>query len=177
MGKKLTSAPIKTRPATIPKVEFRNDDGADAAEDSSGVFGYVSPHEKLVQCRKYTIKHGLNLDEAALKALAKLPFYKAKDLIEETLLGGKRRQGVSNASRYIITNCEKMSHGLGVEQGIPMELAVSLGVVLNNEALDELASVPRKEAHSIIREVSKNEEARQEPIEFIRAEVRKCRAQ
>jgi len=178
--KKLTSAPTKSRPAVVPKIEFRTDDAGTVTEaaDTRGILALgVTPHEKMVQCRNYAVKSGLNLDEAALRALAKLPFYKAKDLIEETLLGGKRRQGVSNASRYIITNCEKLSHGLGVEQGIAMELAVSLGVVLNNEALDELASVPRKEAHSIIREVSKNEEARQEPIEFIRAEVRKCRAQ
>jgi len=63
-----------------------------------------------------------------------------------------------------------------VEQGIAMELAVSIGVVLNNEALDELASIPRKESHAIIRELSRNADVRKEPMQFIRAEVLKCRA-
>jgi len=181
--KKLTSAPTKSRPVVMPKIEFRALDDADGVLDASDTGGGasgsmgVSPQEKMVQCREYALKSGLNLEEEALKALARLPFYRAKDMIEETLLGGKNRQGVSNASRYITVQCQKMSHGLGVEQGIAMELAVSLGVVLNNEGLDELASVPRKEAHGIIREVAKNEDARLEPIEFIRAEVRKCRAQ
>ena len=58
-----------------------------------------------------------------------------------------------------------------------MELAVSVGVVLNNDALDELASIPRKEAHSVIREVARNPEARMDPIDFIRDEVRRCRAE
>merc|ERR1711920_1183685 len=116
-------------------------------------------------------------DDNALKSLARLPFYRAKDLIDEVLLGGKNRQGVNNPSRYVTLGVQRMSLGLGVEQGIAMELAVSLGVVLNNEALDELACIPRKESHSIIRELSRNPEARKDPIRFIQNEVMKCRAQ
>merc|ERR1711972_1120347 len=112
----------------------------------------------------------------ALKSLARLPFYRAKDLIDEVLLGGKNRQGINNPSRYVTLGVQRMSLGLGVEQGIAMELAVSLGVVLNNEALDELASIPRRESHSIIREVSKDVDARKNPIQFIKNEVLKCRA-
>merc|ERR1711979_137179 len=89
---------------------------------------------------------------------------------------GRNRMGVANPSRYITIQCQKQINGLGVEQGIAMELAVSLGVVLNNEALDELASIPRKESHSIIREVSNDVDARKNPILFIKNEVLKCRA-
>lgn len=175
--KKLTSAPTTSRPITRPKIEFHATDPADQVHHGYKTGLGVTPQEKVIQCRDYASQNGLNLDDGALQALAKLPFYKVKDLIEETLLGGKRRDGVSNASRYITISCQRMSHGLGVEQGIAMELAVSLGVVLNNEALDELASVPRREAHGVIREVAKNEDARTEPLDFIRGEVRKCRAQ
>jgi len=60
---------------------------------------------------------------------------------------------------------------------LAMELAISVGVVLNNEALEQLASIPRKEAHQIIREVARDETARQNPVEFIRSEVLKLQAQ
>merc|ERR1711972_335220 len=112
----------------------------------------------------------------ALKSLARLPFYRAKDLIDEVLLGGKNRQGINNPSRYVTLGVQRMSLGLGVEQGIAMELAVSLGVVLNNEALDELASIPRKEAHAIIHDVSNSDEARASPMGFIQEEVQRVRA-
>jgi len=116
------------------------------------------------------------LDDTSLKSLARLPFYKARALIDEVLLGGKNRQGVNNPSRYITLNVQRMSLGLGVEQGLAMELAVSVGVVLNNEALDELASLPRKESFALIREVSLSEEARASPITYIKAQVDKSRA-
>ncbi|CAE7819447.1 unnamed protein product, partial [Symbiodinium necroappetens] len=118
----------------------------------------MSPQEKMMQVRNYASKHALYLDEQCIKALSRLPFYRAKDLIEEVLLGGRQRQGVSNPSRYLMAAVKKMSVGLGVEQGIAMEMAVSLGVVLNNDALDELASIPRQESHAIIRELAQNEE-------------------
>lgn len=137
----------------------------------------ISPQEKIVQIRNMSVKIGLNLDQNALKCLARLPFYRARDLLDEVQLGGRNRAGVNNPSKYISIACQKMSVGLGVEQGLAMELAVSVGVVLNNEALDELASIPRKEAHSVIREVARNPEARMDPIDFIRDEVRRCRAE
>merc|ERR1712050_323400 len=96
-------------------------------------------------------------------------------MIDDVLLGGRDRRGVSNPSRYLTLGVQKLAVGLGVEQGIAMELAVSLGVVLNNDALDELASVPRKEAHQLIRELAKNESARSDPMGFIVQEVQKCR--
>lgn len=136
----------------------------------------VTPQEKMLQVRNVAIKCGLQLDELCLKSLARLPFYKVKDMIDDVLLGGKDRKGVKNPSRYLTIGCQKQAGGLGVEQGIAMELAVSLGVVLNNEALDELASIPRKEAHEIIKEVSKSTDAREDPIGFIKMEVTKCRA-
>merc|ERR1712003_111385 len=100
----------------------------------------------------------------------------AKDLIDEVLLGGRDRQGVRNPSRYLMLGCQKMTGGLGVEQGLAMELAVSLGVVLNNDALDELASIPRKESHALIRELAKDDEARKDPMGFIQTETRRIRA-
>jgi len=136
----------------------------------------LTPQEKLVQIHDLSVKNGLNLDQVCIKALSRLPFHRAKDLIDDVLLGGKDRKGVNNPSRYLTIGVEKMQVALGVEQGIAMELAVSLGVVLNNEALDELACIPRKEAHSIIRELSRNASARTDPIQFIQAEVMKCRA-
>jgi len=136
----------------------------------------LSPQEKIVQVRNLALKVGLHLDDNALKSLARLPFYKARDLIDEVLLGGRNRQGVNNPSRYLTLGVQRMSLGLGVEQGLAMELAVSVGVVLNNEALDELASIPRKESHAIIREVSASEEARASPIAYIKAHVAKVRA-
>merc|ERR1712050_734519 len=98
-------------------------------------------------------------------------------MIDDVVLGGRDRKGVRNPSRYLTIACQKMVCGLGVEQGIAMELAVSLGVVLNNDALDELACVPRKESQAIIREIAKNPDARLDPMRFIQAEVVKCRAQ
>merc|ERR1712185_75597 len=86
------------------------------------------------------------------------------------------RKGVRNPSRYVTLGVQKMSLGLGVEQGLAMELAVSVGVVLNNEALDELASLPRKESHAIIKEVALSEEAQASPITYIKAKVAKIRA-
>jgi len=183
--KKLTSAPTKSRPIVMPKIEFHasndvdDDDTATVPQPASAKTGLgTTPQEKMSQANNYALKHGLgNLDQGCLKALARLPFYKTKDVIEECALGGKTRQGVSNPSKYITSYCQRMAGGLGVEQGIAMELAVSLGVVLNNDALDELASIPRKDAHAIIREVSRNEEARRDPVDFIQTEVWKCRAQ
>jgi len=118
----------------------------------------------------------LELDELCLKGLARLPFYRVKDLIDDVLLGGRNRTGVSNPSRYLTLGVQKMVVGLGVEQGIAMEVAVGLGVVLNNDALDELASIPRRDSHAIIRELSKNSDARLEPMSFIQAEVERIRA-
>merc|ERR1712007_107484 len=137
----------------------------------------VTPQEKLVQVRNLAIKCGLNLDELCLKNLARLPFYRARDMIDDVLLGGRNRTGVTNPSRYLTLAVQKLAVGLGVEQGIAMELAVSLGVVLNNDALDELASIPRKDSHSIIRMLAKDAESRQDPIGFIQSEVQKIRAQ
>lgn len=137
----------------------------------------MGPQEKMVQVRDFAVKHGLNLDQPCLKMLARLPFYKAKDLIDDVLLGGKDRRGVRNPSKYLMIGCEKMSGALGVEQGIAMELAVSLGVVLNNDALDELASIPRKQSVAIIRELSVNPEACEDFLEYIKAEVLRCRAE
>merc|ERR1712183_398954 len=135
----------------------------------------ITPQEKMVQVRNLAKKCGLELDELCLKGLARLPFYRAKDMIDDVLLGGRNRQGVSNPSRYLTLGVQRAVVGLGVEQGIAMELAVGLGVVLNNDALDELASIPRKESHGIIRELANNSEARVEPMIFIQAEVEKCR--
>merc|ERR1712039_41204 len=137
----------------------------------------MSPQEKMVQVRDLALKHNLDLDQNCLKGLARLPFHKAKDMIDEVLLGGRDRRGVRNPSKYLTIGCQKMTGGLGVEQGLAMELAVSLGVVLNNDALDELASIPRKESHAIIRELAVNPEACGDPLEFICTEVLKCRAQ
>merc|ERR1712050_358198 len=91
--------------------------------------------------------------------------------------GGRNCTGVADPSRYLTLGVQRMAVGLGVEQGIAMELAVGLGVVLNNDALDELASIPRKESHGIIRQVAASSEARAEPMAFIMAEVEKVRAQ
>lgn len=135
----------------------------------------ISPQEKLVQVRNLAIKCGLTLDELCLKSLTRLPFYKVKDMMDDVLLGGRDRKGVKNPSRYLTLGVQRMSCGLGVEQGIAMELAVSIGVVLNNDALDELASVPRKEAHSIIRTLAKDDEARKNPMAFIAGEVERLR--
>jgi len=172
-----------TAPRTL--LEMKQEDG----EDDSGPVAPsapppsststplpLSPQEKVVQVRNLALKVGLHLDDTALKSLARLPFYKARDLIDEVLLGGRNRQGVNNPSRYLTLGVQRMSLGLGVEQGLAMELAVSVGVVLNNEALDELASIPRKESHAIIREVSLSEEARASPISYIKAQVAKVRA-
>ncbi|CAE8711475.1 unnamed protein product [Polarella glacialis] len=137
----------------------------------------VTPQEKMVQVRDYALKNELHLDAGCLKAMARLPFYRAKDMIDDVLLGGRNRQGVQNPSRYLMGAVQKLSMGLGVEQGIAMELAVTLGVVLNNDALDELACIPRKESHAIMRELSKNPEVRSDPLRYIKNEVLKCRAQ
>eukprot|EP00929_Paragymnodinium_shiwhaense_P042161 TRINITY_DN21869_c0_g1_i1.p1 TRINITY_DN21869_c0_g1~~TRINITY_DN21869_c0_g1_i1.p1 ORF type:complete len:1032 (-),score=362.49 TRINITY_DN21869_c0_g1_i1:128-3223(-) len=137
----------------------------------------VTPAEKLQQIKNMAIKSGLQLDMTALKSLARLPFYRSKDLIDEVLLGGRFRTGVANPSRYITIQISKQAVGLGVEQGVAMELAVSLGVVLNNEALDELASIPRKESHNIIRQLATDDAAKLEPMAFIRESVDAVRAQ
>merc|ERR1712039_359186 len=137
----------------------------------------ITPQEKMIQVRDLSIKHGLHLDQLCLKGLARLPFFKAKDMIDEVLLGGRNRKGVSNPSRYLTIACQKMTVGLGVEQGLAMELAVSLGIVLNNDALDELACIPRRDSHAIMREIARNADARKEPMRFIQAEVLKCRSQ
>lgn len=136
----------------------------------------LSPQEKLLQVRTLALKHGLHLDEFCLKSLARLPFHKAKDMIDDVLLGGRNRTGVSNPSRYLTQGIQRMTVGLGVEQGLAMEMAVSLGLVLNNDALDELASIPRKEWQAILRGMAKDPEAKKLPMTFVRREVLKCRA-
>jgi len=176
---------VKQEPKVEEEEEEEGEEPDEAAvpkEPSSppkkkGSFLPFTPQEKMVQVRDYAKKNGLYLDDGCLKAMARLPFYRAKELIEEVLLGGRKRQGVSNPSRYLTLAVQKMSVGLGVEQGILMELAVSLGVVLNNDCLDELASIPRQDSHSIVRELSKNPEVRSDPMRYIRTEVLKCRAQ
>merc|ERR1711957_82248 len=102
---------------------------------------------------------------------------RAQDLVQEVLLGGFRRQGVKNPSRYIAQGCARLSHGLGVEQGIAMEFASSIGVALNNEALDELASIPRKPSHTIIRELSKGGEIAEDAMGYILDEVHRVRSE
>merc|ERR1712007_289884 len=131
----------------------------------------MGPQEKMIQVRELALKHNLNLDQLCLKSLARLPYFKAKDMIDDVLLGGRNRKGVANPSRYLTIACQKMTVGLGVEQGIAMELAVSLGVVLNNDALDELAAIPRKESHAIIHELARDADARLEPMIYIVREV------
>ncbi|CAE7514713.1 unnamed protein product [Symbiodinium natans] len=148
-----------------------------AASPSKASLLPLTPQEKMAQVRCYASKHSLCLDDHCIKSLSRLPFYRAKDLIEEVLLGGRQRRGVSNPSGYLTRKVQQMSVGLGVEQGIAMELAVSLGVVLNNDALDELASIPRQESHAIIRELAQNETHRADPMAYIQAEVLKCREQ
>lgn len=135
-----------------------------------------TPQQKLVQCRDMALRHGLNLDALCLKSLARLPFHKAKDLIDETILGGKNRKGVNNPSRYLTIGCQKTVTGLGVEQGIAMELASGLGVVLNNDMLDELACIPRKDSQAIIRELAVNQEAAQDAQTYVMNAVMKRRA-
>jgi len=166
---------VKSEPTEEP--ESKPEEAPKPAAPTGPVTMPITPQEKLVQVRNLAMKHGLQLDQLCLKSLARLPFYKAKDMIDDVLLGGRNRKGVSNPSRYLTIGVQKMSTGLGVEQGLAMELAVSLGVVLNNDALDELACIPRKESHGIIREIARNDEARADPIRFIQAEVMKCRAQ
>eukprot|EP00931_Biecheleriopsis_adriatica_P040121 TRINITY_DN22958_c0_g1_i1.p1 TRINITY_DN22958_c0_g1~~TRINITY_DN22958_c0_g1_i1.p1 ORF type:complete len:1076 (-),score=330.44 TRINITY_DN22958_c0_g1_i1:87-3287(-) len=162
---------------TEPKDDDQKEEKASLpAGSKSSSTVHITPQEKMVQVRNYALKHKLHLDDQCLKAMSRLPFYRAKDLIEEVLLGGRQRRGVSNPSRYLMAAVQKQSVGLGVEQGIAMELAVSLGVVLNNDALDELASIPRKESHAIIRELSRNAGVRGDPLAYIREEVLKCRA-
>merc|ERR1712129_515534 len=104
-------------------------------------------------------------------------YARARDLIDDCALGGRNRTGVRNPSTYLMAGAQKFQSCLGVEQGIAMELAVSLGVVLNNDALDELASVPRRQAHWIIRQLSYNDDARTDPLAYIQTEVLKMRAQ
>lgn len=137
----------------------------------------VSPQEKLVQVRDYALKNGIHLDDACLKAMARLPFYKNKDLVEEVVLGGRNRTGIKNPSRYLMSRVSRMSTGLGVEQGLAMELAVSLGIVLNNDCLDELASIPRQESRAIMHELAKDAVTKADPVQYIMREVLKCRAQ
>merc|ERR1711974_565009 len=109
---------------------------------------------------EYAVSRGVVLNNDALDELA---------IIQEL--------SVRNPSKYLMIGAQKMQSGLGVEQGVAMEYAVSLGVVLNNDALDELASIPRKESRAIIQELSVNAAAREDFLEFIQAEVLKCRAQ
>merc|ERR1712154_185345 len=127
----------------------------------------LTPQEKLLKVRQYALKQKLDLDPQCLKALARLAFPRAKDLIDDCALGGRDRTGVKNPSRYLMIGAQKFQAGLGVEQGIAMELAVSLGVVLNNDALDELASVHRKESHQIIRALATDADAKSDPMGFI----------
>lgn len=137
----------------------------------------LTPQEKLLKVREYALKKEFDLDPQCLKALARLAYARARDLIDDCALGGKSRTTVRNPSKYLLIGAQKFQSGLGVEQGIAMELAVSLGVVLNNDALDELASVPRRQAHAIIRILSHNEDARTDPLAYIQTEVLKMRAQ
>lgn len=138
----------------------------------------ISPQEKLVQMRDYARRSRVPLSETTLKALARLPFYKSKDIIDDASLGGRWRTTLTNPDKYVMMNAEKGGGGLGVEQGIAMELAVSLGVCLNNDSLDELASLRRREAHAIIRDLANNPElAASDPLDYIETEVLKIRAQ
>jgi len=172
-----SSAPaVKTEEPDEPEVEAKKVEVPKPASGKASMLP-MTPQEKLVQVRDLAMKHNLDLDPLCLKALARLPFFKARDLIDDVVLGGKDRKGVRNPSRYLTIGCQKMSSCLGVEQGLAMELAVSLGVVLNNDALDELACIPRKDSRAIIHEIAKNDAARKDPIRYIQAEVMKCRAQ
>jgi hypothetical protein len=179
-AKKLSKVAPRSLLETKQEPELDEDETSDVAPEVAVATRTaalpITPQEKLVQVRNLALKVGLVLDDIALKALARLPFYRARDVIDEVLLGGKNRRGVSNPSRYIASSVQRMSLGLGVEQGLAMELAVSVGVVLNNEALDELASIPRKESHAIIHELSNSEEARASPITYIRSQVARIRA-
>eukprot|EP00435_Cladocopium_sp_Y103_P008025 s2349_g2.t1 len=142
----------------------------------------MSPEEKIMQAgslvvmqvKSYAESHSLRLDDKCTKNLSRLPWFRAKDLIDEVLLGGRDRRGVRNPSRYLKNRMEKLTVPLGVEQGIAMELAVSLGVVLNNDALDELASIPRKESHAIIRELANGSHG-SDLMTYVVEEVYKCR--
>ena len=60
-----------------------------------------NPQEKIVQIRNMSVKIGLNLDQNALKCLARLPFYGARDLLDEVQLGGRNRAGVNNPSNLL----------------------------------------------------------------------------
>ena len=94
-----------------------------------------TPQEKIVQIRNMSVKIGLNLDQNALKCLGTFALlYRARDLLDEVQLGERNRSGVNNPSKYITTACQKMSVGLGVEQGLAMELAVSVCVVCQHPA-------------------------------------------
>merc|ERR1712061_493277 len=105
------------------EVNVDGDDGEDLpAEAKKSIKLPPTPQEKLVQVRDLALKHNLHLDQVCLKNLARLPFNKTKDLIDEVLLGGRFRTGVKNPSRYLTTGVEKIAVGLGVEQGIAMEL-------------------------------------------------------
>ncbi|CAK9004771.1 unnamed protein product [Durusdinium trenchii] len=136
----------------------------------------LSPQEKVMQVRSYALKNSLRLDDQCLKTLSRLPCSKATDLIDEVLRGGRNRRGVANPSKYLLRAVQMSCVGLGVEQGLAMELAVSLGLVLNNDALDELASIPRKASHAIIRQLAASPN-RVSPMDFICEEVEKCRTQ
>jgi len=171
------SAKVAPRTLLETKQEPEGDEATPEVAASSKTAALpITPQEKLVQVRNLALKVKLDLDDNALKSLARLPFYKARALIDEVCMGGKNRHGVHDPSRYITQNVQRMSLGLGVEQGLAMEMAVSMGVVLNNEALEELASLPRKESHAIIREVSLSDEARASPITYIKAQVARMRA-
>mmetsp|Transcript_44931 Transcript_44931/g.106680 ORF Transcript_44931/g.106680 Transcript_44931/m.106680 type:complete len:570 (+) Transcript_44931:75-1784(+) len=136
----------------------------------------ISPQEKQLEMQKLAQQAGLHIDDEAAKKLGRLTFRQAQDLFAEIKLGGRDRTQVRNPSRYIQIAVDKMSLRLGAEQGLAMELAAQHGVALNNEALDELASIPRKFSHEIIRSLT-HSEARLNPLSFIRDEVSKVRAQ
>merc|ERR1711974_179863 len=103
---------------------------------------------------EYAVSRGVVLNNDALDELASIPRKESRAIIQEL--------SVRNPSKYLMIGAQKMQSGLGVEQGVAMEYAVSLGVVLNNDALDELASIPRKESRAIIQELSVNAAARED---------------
>eukprot|EP00913_Durusdinium_trenchii_P011590 g10884.t1 len=163
------------------KRQKRMTSGASAGPKEPSVSHPLSPQEKVMQVRSYALKNSLRLDDQCLKTLSRLPCSKATDLIDEVLRGGRNRRGVANPSKYLLRAVQMSCVGLGLKpslcgNGLAMELAVSLGLVLNNDALDELASIPRKASHAIIRQLAASPN-RVSPMDFICEEVEKCRTQ
>lgn len=167
---------IEKHPESVVEEKPAEDKPAEE-EGPKKKFYAMTPQEKLVKVKTLTEKRGLDLDQVCLKKLSRLPYHKVKDLVDETCLGGRNRQGVSNPSRYLTIGAEKETKGLGVEQGIAMEFAVSQSLCLSNDCLDELACLPRPRSFEIIRTLAGIEEAAQDPMDYIAEEVLKVRAE